>query len=296
MSALSHCDIGSELYIGAANRSNGPARSGRAQILPGYLPMHPAARRDEVLLQDVSGETLVYDRLRDTAHALAPAAAFVYRHADGATSLPELTARLSAELGVAYDEQLTAQALDELARVHLLEGHDASEAGRVTRRQAVLRLGAVLAAPLVTSLVAPAAAAAQSDDTPPPPPPPPPLNPGTGTVGYWKNQPQAWPTPTIVIGGKTYTREQAIALMDRATSSDKTYNLYEQLVAAKLNGGIGNDASCIGADIAKADAYLAAKPVGSGVKASSSSWASIAATFARLDDYNNGKLCAPHRG
>ncbi|CAA9299148.1 MAG: hypothetical protein AVDCRST_MAG40-232 [uncultured Gemmatimonadaceae bacterium] len=131
--------------------------------------------------------------------------------------------------------------------------------------------------------------------TVPPPPPPPPSNPGTGTQGYWKNHPNAWPTSTIMIGGRSYSVAAAIALMQADGKGDKTYNLFAQLVAAKLNVAIGNDASCISAAIAAADAWMTTYPVGSGVKASSAAWQSIAATFTRLDEYNNGRLCAPRR-
>ncbi|CAA9296961.1 MAG: hypothetical protein AVDCRST_MAG40-101 [uncultured Gemmatimonadaceae bacterium] len=134
--------------------------------------------------------------------------------------------------------------------------------------------------------------------TPPPPPPPPttPTNPGTGTPGYWKNHPAAWPVASIVIGGRTYTKAMAISLMQAATKGDKTYNMFEQLVSAKLNVAIGNDASCISAGIAAADSWMARYPVGSNVSSSSAAWTSISATFTRLDQYNNGRLCAPHRG
>ncbi len=130
-----------------------------------------------------------------------------------------------------------------------------------------------------------------------PPPPPPPTNPGTGTPGYWKHHSEAWPA-SIVVGGVTYTPTQAIALMKAPTRGDKTYNLFEHLVSAKLNVGIGNDASCISADIAAADAWLAANPIGDGIKveASSAKWAEISGTFSRLTQYNEGQLCAPHRG
>src|SRR4051794_26153743 len=40
------------------------------------------------------------------------------------------------------------------------------------------------------------------------------LQPGTGTPGYWKNHPEAWPTQTITIGGGTYTKAAAIAWPD----------------------------------------------------------------------------------
>ncbi|HEX9669207.1 MAG TPA: SdrD B-like domain-containing protein, partial [Thermoanaerobaculia bacterium] len=121
--------------------------------------------------------------------------------------------------------------------------------------------------------------------------------PGTGTPGYWKNHPEAWPVPTITIGGILYTKEEAIAVMQSATKSDKTYNMFEQLVAAKLNVLAGNDASCINATILAADLWMATYgPAGSGVKASSAAWAIGEPLATTLDRYNNGQLCAPPRG
>jgi hypothetical protein len=84
--------------------------------------------------------------------------------------------------------------------------------------------------------------------------------------------------------------------MQAATKGDKTYNMFEQLVSAKLNVAIGNDASCISAAITAADSWMVSHPVGSNVSSSSAAWTSISATFTRLDQYNNGRLCAPHRG
>lgn len=127
-------------------------------------------------------------------------------------------------------------------------------------------------------------------------PPPPPVNPGTGTPGFWKNHPEAWPVQAITVGGVNYTIPQAIAVMNQSTSRDKTYNLAEQLIAAKLNVLIGNDSSCIADTIANADAFLTAFPVGSGVRASSLAWQTLGADLlATLDAYNNGELCAPSR-
>ncbi|MEW5871914.1 MAG: SdrD B-like domain-containing protein [Chloroflexota bacterium] len=120
-------------------------------------------------------------------------------------------------------------------------------------------------------------------------------NPGTGTIGYWKTHPESWPVSEILIGGQIYTRDQAIAIMGQPGKGDKTYNLFAQLVAAKLNVLIGNDPTCVAGDIAAADAWLAVHPVGSKVKASSAAWESISTSFTNLDNYNNGQLCAPHR-
>lgn len=118
---------------------------------------------------------------------------------------------------------------------------------------------------------------------------------GTGTIGYWKNHPQAWPVEGIQVGGVTYTKAQAIAIMSTPSRGDKTIDLFKQLVAAKLNVLIGNEPGCISGTIASADSWLVTYPVGSNVRSSSAAWAIGGPLHTRLDDYNNGELCAPHR-
>ena len=120
-------------------------------------------------------------------------------------------------------------------------------------------------------------------------------SPGTGTLGYWKNHPQAWPVETITIGGVTYTKAQAISIMGIPGSGDKTYDMFRQLVAAKLNVMIGNNSACIEGVIAAADAWMATFPLGSNVRSSSAAWVTGGPLHEQLDNYNNGRLCAPHR-
>jgi hypothetical protein len=119
--------------------------------------------------------------------------------------------------------------------------------------------------------------------------------PGTGTPGYWKNHPEAWPVDSIVIGGNSYTKAQAIAWMNTPVNGDKTKTMFAHLVCAKLNVLIGNAHDCIDATIASADAWMALHPVGSGVAGNSAAWTVGAPLANMLDAYNNGLLCAPHR-
>jgi len=125
-------------------------------------------------------------------------------------------------------------------------------------------------------------------------------NPGTGTPGYWKNHPEAWPVQTITIGGVTYAKAEAIDIMGMP-DGDKTYTMFRALVCAKLNVWIGNDDSCIVDTIAQADMWMAANgslPNGEikKVKANSDAWQNGGEDlYLILDDYNNGLLCAPHR-
>jgi len=123
--------------------------------------------------------------------------------------------------------------------------------------------------------------------------------PGTGTPGYWKNHPDAWPVDEITIGGETYSKDDAIEIMNTPEKGDKTYTLFRALVAARLNVLIGNKSCCIQRTINAADAWMATYgPVGSGVKAGGkcSPWRDAEPLYKKLDDYNNGWLCAPSRG
>ena len=123
----------------------------------------------------------------------------------------------------------------------------------------------------------------------------PPSAPGTGTLGYWKTHPAAWPVQQITVGGVTYSKSQAISWMSTASTGDKTIDLFKQLVAAKLNVLVGNASSCINDTITAADNWLKTYHLGSNVSASSSAWLVGGPLQTKLDNYNNGLLCAPHR-
>jgi hypothetical protein len=124
---------------------------------------------------------------------------------------------------------------------------------------------------------------------------PPVQQPGTGTPGYWKNHPEAWPVEAITLGAATYSKAQALEWLWRS-GPDKTLTMFNSLLAAKLNVLIGNDPSCVASTIEAADAWMAAYgPVGSGVRASSVAWKIGEPLHRLLDNYNNGMLCAPER-
>lgn len=119
-------------------------------------------------------------------------------------------------------------------------------------------------------------------------------NPGTGTPGYWKNHPEAWPVGGITIGANTYTKAQAIAWLGKV-GKDKTTTIFASYVSAFLNGQIGNDTSCVFAAMNAAYTWLSTYSVGSNIAASSTAWQQIEWAHQTMDAYNNGLLCAPHR-
>lgn len=119
---------------------------------------------------------------------------------------------------------------------------------------------------------------------------------GVGTPGYWKNHSDAWPVEEIVIGGITYTKSQALEIMNTSPRGDMSYQMFWHLVAAKLNVANGADSSCIADTIAAADDWMATYgPAGSNVRANNGAWDIGEPIKNTLDQYNNGKLCAPPR-
>jgi len=125
----------------------------------------PRARREGLVIQELPDEVLVYDRERDKAHCLNQTAALVWGYCDGKTTVPAMARRLERDLGTtSVDEKLVWYALDQLSRDHLLEETIVPPTllGGMTRRQMVQVLGvaAVVAIPLVTSIVAPTPAQA----------------------------------------------------------------------------------------------------------------------------------------
>lgn len=118
---------------------------------------------------------------------------------------------------------------------------------------------------------------------------------GAGSPSYWRSHPSVWPTEFITVGGFTYTKEQARVLLQLPEVGDKSRTLFRDVVAAKLNVGIGNDYECVADALLSADGWLQEHPAGSAVPAWSDAWADAVFWHLRLDAYNEGFLCAPRR-
>jgi hypothetical protein len=122
--------------------------------------MRPLARTNGLVIRELSNETVVYDTTTHRAHCLNRTAALVFRHADGSRSVSDL-ALLVAGDATDLEEESVGAALEHLSEAGLLMG-PAPRASDTSRRE-VLRqvgLGAVLLAPVVTSLLVPSPAEA----------------------------------------------------------------------------------------------------------------------------------------
>lgn len=117
----------------------------------------------------------------------------------------------------------------------------------------------------------------------------------TRTQTFWRDHPTSWPVSEIEIGGVTYQKADAIANMNNPGGGDKTYDMFRELVATKLNLIMGAEASCIEQISEAADWWMFFNgPVGSGVTVLSPSWVNGATLHDSLQQYNNGQLCGRH--
>jgi hypothetical protein len=119
----------------------------------------PLARSEDLVVEAVDDDLLVYDQRNDEAHSLSAAAARVWRRCDGKTDVD----RLSSELGL--DSEIVTRAVVELDECGLL---DSGPVAGVTRREATKRMAkvgaAAASAPLVYSIIAPTPALAQTQN------------------------------------------------------------------------------------------------------------------------------------
>ena len=122
----------------------------------------PKAKTERLIVREIDGETLIYDRSRAAASCLNEFAARVWRACDGETSVAEI----AAELG--EDERAVWLALHQLTKAQLLTeaiALPADMSAAKSRREVGARLG-LGAAAFVTSIVAPLPAQAASCTNP----------------------------------------------------------------------------------------------------------------------------------
>ena len=60
----------------------------------------PRARQEDLVIEGLSGETLVYDMRTHKAHCLNPTAALVWSHCDGRATVGEMANALENELSM----------------------------------------------------------------------------------------------------------------------------------------------------------------------------------------------------
>lgn len=124
--------------------------------------MTPITRKDDLVIQEVGNEVLVYDLKTDKAICLNETSAFIWKRCDGQTSVKEIAQALEKKIGKPVNEELVWFAIDQLSKENLLieETKSVKMFEGLSRREIIKRVGVTtaVALPLVSGLVAPVAA------------------------------------------------------------------------------------------------------------------------------------------
>ncbi len=111
-------------------------------------------------------------------------------------------------------------------------------------------------------------------------------------MGFWKTHPGQWPVSTLMLGSRTYTQTELLALLTTPVVGDASLILTRQLIAAKLNIANGSDPTPIASTITDADSLLSGFAGKLPYKVGPSSVTGHAMTHdaGALADYNAGAL------
>lgn len=126
----------------------------------------PKARHEDLLIEELGDETLVYDMRTHKAHCLNRTSALVWNRCDGNSTVNEMTRALEQELRTPVSLEVIWLALEQLSKARLLSDRLPSAVPQqaMTRRSVIRKIGfgAAVALPLVTSILAPTTAEAST--------------------------------------------------------------------------------------------------------------------------------------
>ncbi len=130
--------------------------------------MYPVTRKENVFVEQLATEVVLYDKTHHRAHRLNRTVFAVWENADGSKTVEELAEILNNRLGVPLDRELVLLALEDLQKADLVadappETADGSSLSRreMGRKFALAGASASLL-PFVASVLAPTPAMARS--------------------------------------------------------------------------------------------------------------------------------------
>jgi len=126
----------------------------------------PKARENNIVVQELENETLVYDLDINKAFCLNETSKIVWQLCDGKHTVSQISDEMSKRMKSLVSEDLVRFAINQLSKDGLLKNANTVENnfGGLSRREVVRRIGfaSAIALPVVSSLVAPQAYMAQS--------------------------------------------------------------------------------------------------------------------------------------
>lgn len=127
---------------------------------------NPKGRENELVVQNLKGEVLLYDLTNNKAYCLNETSAAIWNLCDGNSSVSDITKQLSKKLKQPVTDDLVYLALDQFKQDNLLSDNEKVEIkfDGLSRREVIRKVGfaSMVALPVIASLIAPTAAMAQS--------------------------------------------------------------------------------------------------------------------------------------
>ncbi len=122
--------------------------------------IRPKARVNDLVVQKIGSDLLVYDTLTEKASHLNETIAPIWKMCDGSNTIKHMAEAQSRTAGVTVERDFIILALKELYKAKLLTGEiPKSDFAQLSRRKVLLKYAApTLAMPIVMSLVAPVSA------------------------------------------------------------------------------------------------------------------------------------------
>lgn len=125
----------------------------------------PVCRRENIVVQEIDSELMIYDLDKNKAFCLNETSAIVWQLCDGKKSFLQISEELSKRLNSPTNEELVWLAIDQLQKEGLVKvANFETKFKGLSRREIIRKVGlsSMVALPLVSSLIAPNALNAAS--------------------------------------------------------------------------------------------------------------------------------------
>ena len=126
----------------------------------------PVGRKNDIVIQELDKELLIYDLAADKAFSLNEISALVWQHCDGYNTVNDIAEIVVSRLKTSFSKELVWLTLAELKKNNLIinEAEISIHFQGSTRRDVIRKIGfaSLIALPTIVSITAPTAVLAQS--------------------------------------------------------------------------------------------------------------------------------------
>lgn len=129
-------------------------------------PKAPFGRKENLVIQEVENEILIYDLKKNEAFCLNETSAFIWKMCDGKNSTVDISQAVKKKFKTNIDDGFIWLALDQLKKNDLIETEPEVPASflGMSRRQVIRQIGlsSMVMLPVVASVISPTSVQAQS--------------------------------------------------------------------------------------------------------------------------------------